>query len=64
MLILGGVMLLLTWGLGLAGFLTGDKRFFPWAGYAFALGFAIVATPMITFLIVLVIEKLRGKRHD
>ena len=63
-LILGGTMLLLTWGLGIAGFLTGDRRFFQWAGYALALGFATMATPMLVFLIGLVIERLRGDRSD
>ena len=63
-LILGVVMVLLTCGAGLAGILTGDKRFFSWMRYAILLGFAIMATPMLAFLIGLAIEKLRGKRRD
>ena len=63
-LILGGAMLLLTWGLGIAGLVAGDKRFFHWASYAFALGFAIMATPMVAFLVGLTIEKRRGDHRD
>lgn len=63
-LILSGVMVLLTYGLGLAGFITGNKRFFLWAAYTFAIGFAVMATPMLAFLIGLIIEKFRSNRHD
>ncbi len=58
------VLLLTTWALGLIGFFTENSRLIAWAGYTFVVTFAVASTPMLFFVVGLVIEKFRGDRHD
>ena len=62
-LALGLVSLLSTWGLGLAGLFTGNRVFYGWASFALLVTLAIASTPLVVFLIGVMIEKLRGDRH-
>ena len=63
-LVIGGAAVILTWVLGLTGFITGSKRLVAYAGYVFAIGVAVWSLPLLTYLIGLIIEKFRGNRHD
>ena len=60
---LGMALLLTAWSLGLAGFLSGNKHFLHWAAGFLAATLLVASTPIVAFLVGLVIEEIhRGDR--
>jgi hypothetical protein len=63
-LYLGLALGITTWALGLTAFFTGNRQIRMWAGYAAVATLVVASTPLLTFLIVLAIQKFRRGRHD
>jgi hypothetical protein len=57
------LLLVTTWTLLLAWFFMGDRRVLTWALYALAATLIVASTPLVAFLVLSVIERLRGDRH-
>ena len=62
-LVSGLASLVTTWGLGLAGFFTGNQVLYGWAFLAGLVTFAIASAPLVAFLIGVMIERVRGNRR-
>jgi predicted membrane channel-forming protein YqfA (hemolysin III family) len=51
------VLLLITWGLGIAGFATGQSDYYRWAVYAFGVLLCVAFLPLVVFVISSLFEK-------
>lgn len=51
------LLLLTTWGLGIAGFATGENDYYRWAVYVFGVLLCVAFAPLIVFALSFLFEK-------